>query len=420
MVMHAGDMAWALPELVWHLEDLRVGMSLPEPLHRAARLEVREGGARRARAATSCSPATRGATSSSRRPRRRLEPSTRRTTSTGRRLVPDARASRDSSRRRRLRRGEATARPFDVYRAAIEPAAELDPLAKALYFEAKTFLHGLLVVEDKVSMAHSLEARVPFLDNELVELARRIPARLKHGERRRQALLREAMRAAAAGRDRRRSASRASARPTSPGTAARRWTTSARCCSTRARSSAATSSRSTCSACCDEHLEGRVNHRLLIWSLLCFEWWNRLFIDGDAATALAERPEPRARRRARRSTRSSAALPAGAGKSGPGEGDAYVCPACGHRFPVVGGIPRLLEDVAGRLAQIQRVFDFEHRRFEDSWYTRSSLGSSTSSSTSAGCRASSLRASARSTPAAGRAAGPTRWPSSAPTSSPST
>ena len=38
-----------------------------------------------------------------------------------------------------------------------------------------------------------------------------------------------------------------------------------------------------------EHLEGRVNHRLLIWSLLCFEWWNRLFIDGDAATALAER-----------------------------------------------------------------------------------------------------------------------------------
>src|SRR5207237_2642425 len=25
--MHAGDMAWVLPELVWHLEDLRVGMS---------------------------------------------------------------------------------------------------------------------------------------------------------------------------------------------------------------------------------------------------------------------------------------------------------------------------------------------------------------------------------------------------------
>jgi asparagine synthase (glutamine-hydrolysing) len=30
-----------------------------------------------------------------------------------------------------------------------------------------------------------------------------------------------------------------------------------------------------------EHAGGRANHRLLIWSLLCFEWWNRLFIDGE-------------------------------------------------------------------------------------------------------------------------------------------
>ena len=34
----------------------------------------------------------------------------------------------------------------------------------SLYFEAKTFLHGLLIVDDKLSMAHSLETRVPFLD----------------------------------------------------------------------------------------------------------------------------------------------------------------------------------------------------------------------------------------------------------------
>ena len=31
----------------------------------------------------------------------------------------------------------------------------------------------------------------------------------------------------------------------------------------------------------EDHLHGKVNHRLLIWSLLCFEWWNRLFIDGE-------------------------------------------------------------------------------------------------------------------------------------------
>lgn len=64
-------------------------------------------------------------------------------------------------------------------------AAELrrpeDYVNHSLYMEAKTFLHGLLVVEDKLSMAHSLETRVPFLDNDLVDFAMRIPVRLKLG-----------------------------------------------------------------------------------------------------------------------------------------------------------------------------------------------------------------------------------------------
>lgn len=49
----------------------------------------------------------------------------------------------------------------------------------SLYLEAKTFLHGILVVEDKLSMAHGLETRVPFLDNDLVDFAMKIPAHLK-------------------------------------------------------------------------------------------------------------------------------------------------------------------------------------------------------------------------------------------------
>lgn len=64
-------------------------------------------------------------------------------------------------------------------------AAELrrpeDYVNHSLYMEAKTFLQGLLVVEDKLSMAHSLETRVPFLDNDLVDFAMRIPVRLKLG-----------------------------------------------------------------------------------------------------------------------------------------------------------------------------------------------------------------------------------------------
>tara|TARA_Y100000817_G_scaffold149137_1_gene116729 strand:+ start:1793 stop:3673 length:1881 start_codon:yes stop_codon:yes gene_type:complete len=54
-----------------------------------------------------------------------------------------------------------------------------DYINHSLYFEAKTFLHGLLVVEDKLSMAHSLETRVPFLDNDLVDFAMSCPVNLK-------------------------------------------------------------------------------------------------------------------------------------------------------------------------------------------------------------------------------------------------
>lgn len=54
-----------------------------------------------------------------------------------------------------------------------------DYINHSLYFESKTFLHGLLVVEDKLSMAHSLETRVPFLDNDLVDFAMICPVGLK-------------------------------------------------------------------------------------------------------------------------------------------------------------------------------------------------------------------------------------------------
>lgn len=54
-----------------------------------------------------------------------------------------------------------------------------DYVNHSFYLEARTFLHGLLVLEDKLSMAHSLETRVPFLDNDLVDFAMQIPVRLK-------------------------------------------------------------------------------------------------------------------------------------------------------------------------------------------------------------------------------------------------
>jgi asparagine synthase (glutamine-hydrolysing) len=60
-----------------------------------------------------------------------------------------------------------------------ELSSPADYINHSLYFEAKTFLHGLLVVEDKLSMRHGLETRVPFLDNDLVNFAMECPVSLK-------------------------------------------------------------------------------------------------------------------------------------------------------------------------------------------------------------------------------------------------
>jgi len=52
------------------------------------------------------------------------------------------------------------------------------------HFDFKTLLPALLQVEDRMSMAHGIEARVPFLDHPLVEFAATIPAdiKFKNGE----------------------------------------------------------------------------------------------------------------------------------------------------------------------------------------------------------------------------------------------
>jgi len=53
-----------------------------------------------------------------------------------------------------------------------------DHLSNCLRYEMQTYLVDLLVRQDKMTMAHSMENRVPFLDRNLVEFSRRLPARL--------------------------------------------------------------------------------------------------------------------------------------------------------------------------------------------------------------------------------------------------
>jgi asparagine synthase (glutamine-hydrolysing) len=47
------------------------------------------------------------------------------------------------------------------------------------HFEFKTLMPALLTVEDRMSMAHGLESRVPLLDHPIVEFAATVPADLK-------------------------------------------------------------------------------------------------------------------------------------------------------------------------------------------------------------------------------------------------
>ncbi len=61
-----------------------------------------------------------------------------------------------------------------------QQAGDREPLNRSLYVDVKSYLcDNILTKVDRMSMAVSLEARVPFLDRELVELAFRIPSQYK-------------------------------------------------------------------------------------------------------------------------------------------------------------------------------------------------------------------------------------------------
>jgi asparagine synthase (glutamine-hydrolysing) len=87
----------------------------------------------------------------------------------------------------RLLRVNSTVRP-DMIKDAFGHAGGADSLNRMLAVDAETMLpDDLLMLTDKMSMATSLECRVPFLDHELVELAASMPedvkirgGRLKH------------------------------------------------------------------------------------------------------------------------------------------------------------------------------------------------------------------------------------------------
>ncbi|MCH7725322.1 MAG: asparagine synthase (glutamine-hydrolyzing) [Planctomycetes bacterium] len=179
-----------------------------------------------------------------------------------------------------------------------------DYINHSLYFEAKTFLHGLLVVEDKLSMAHGLETRVPFLDNDLVDFAMRLPVNTKLGNLGEVVRLNENEPAKAARyfqktKDGKLVLRQAMQRilPEEITHAVKQGFSAPD--ATWFKGDSIEFVRDTlCSAQCpiyelldrvsitqriDEHLTGARNHRLFIWSLLNFNQWIRTFLQASDA-----------------------------------------------------------------------------------------------------------------------------------------
>lgn len=181
MVLKAGDMERALPSLAWHLEEPRVGQSYPN--YYAARLA--------SKFVKVCLSGTGGDELFGGYPWRYyravvnddFDHYVQKYFGFWQRLVPGEDLPRIMAPAWQEAKG---ADPMGIFRSVFKAHAETltrpeDYVHHSLYFEAKTFLNGLLVVDDKLAMAHGLETRVPFLDNDLVDFAMRLPAKMKLG-----------------------------------------------------------------------------------------------------------------------------------------------------------------------------------------------------------------------------------------------
>lgn len=300
IVLKAGDMERVMHDLIWHLEDLRIGQSYPN--FYVARLASKfvkvilsgSGGDelfagypwRYYRAVVNDDS------------EHYIEKYYR----YWQRLIPDS--YKPKFYNKEIYPEILSYQCKDIFRNVLENKLnnEITPeeyVNHSLYFEAKTFLHGILLVEDKLSMAHSLETRVPFLDNDLVDFAMKVPIthKLKNlkevirinenipGPKTerffeqnndgkiilRKALMKYVPESYATGLKQGFSAPDASWFKGESNNYIKNILYDK-----RARIYEYIQPKMA-QQLMDEHFSGKTNRRLLIWSLLCFEWWNRIF-----------------------------------------------------------------------------------------------------------------------------------------------
>jgi len=89
--------------------------------------------------------------------------------------------------------GTGAVDPYSVIRSVLRQTDATSLLDRLLYADTKTYLHELLMKQDQMSMAASIESRVPFLDHKLVEFSARLPERMKFRGRTTKYILRESM-----------------------------------------------------------------------------------------------------------------------------------------------------------------------------------------------------------------------------------
>ncbi|MDQ2746871.1 MAG: asparagine synthase (glutamine-hydrolyzing), partial [Acidobacteriota bacterium] len=87
----------------------------------------------------------------------------------------------------------ADANPYAELHHWLEQSDARETLDKILYADTKTYLHELLMKQDQMSMAASIESRVPFLDHKLVEYTAKMPAAMKISSGQTKVALRRAM-----------------------------------------------------------------------------------------------------------------------------------------------------------------------------------------------------------------------------------
>jgi asparagine synthase (glutamine-hydrolysing) len=177
--------------------------------------------------------------------------------------------------------------PVDPYAAYHRALARVDGkplLSQLLYADVKTYLHELLMKQDQMSMAASIESRVPFLDHPLTEWVAALPQTMKLRGTTTKWILRQAMQGRLPAPI---LARRKMGFPVPVGSWLRgpwRPLLSEYVTGSRARARGFFDAGAV-ERLVGEHVRG-VNHAERLWALLTFEIWARLFLDGESPWSL--------------------------------------------------------------------------------------------------------------------------------------